>query len=49
MFKRPSVVAIVSFLMIPAVTVLGGLLVNFIDPEMAAGHASHVPPAKPEA
>ncbi|HTN73332.1 MAG TPA: hypothetical protein VMO00_19785 [Methylomirabilota bacterium] len=35
MFKRPYVLAIVSFLMIPAVTVLGGLLINSIDPEIA--------------
>jgi hypothetical protein len=36
MFKRPYVLAIVSFLMIPAVTVLGGLLINSINPEIAA-------------
>ncbi len=36
MFKRPYVLAIVSFLMIPAVTVLAGLLINSIDPEIAA-------------
>jgi hypothetical protein len=36
MFKRPYVLAIVSFLMIPAVTVLAGMLINSIDPEIAA-------------
>jgi hypothetical protein len=35
MFKRPYVLAIVSFLMIPAVTVLAGMLINSIDPEIA--------------
>jgi hypothetical protein len=34
-FKRPYVLAIVSFLMIPAVTVLAGILINSIDPEIA--------------
>jgi hypothetical protein len=37
MFKRQYVLAIVSFLMIPAVTVLGGRLINSINPEIAAG------------
>jgi hypothetical protein len=41
MFKRPYVLAIVSFLMIPVTTVLGGLLINSIDPEIAAGHANY--------
>src|SRR5437870_5674089 len=41
MFKRPYVLAIVFFLMIPAVTVLGGMLINSINPEMAAGHANY--------
>jgi len=36
MFKRPYVLAIVSFLMIPAVTVLAGRLINSINPEIAA-------------
>ena len=36
MFKRPYVLAIVSILMIPAVTVLGGIAIRFIDPEIAA-------------
>ena len=41
MFKRPYVLALVFFLMIPAVTVLGGLLINSIDPEIAAGHPNY--------
>jgi hypothetical protein len=36
MFKRPYVLAIVSFLTIPAVTVVAGILINSIDPEIAA-------------
>ncbi len=36
MFKRPYVLAIISFLIIPAVTVLAGILINSIDPEIAA-------------
>src|SRR6266511_2355174 len=36
MLKRPYVLAIVSFLMIPAVTVLAGMLINSINPEIAA-------------
>jgi hypothetical protein len=35
MFKRSYVLAIVSFLVIPAVTVLAGMLINSIDPEIA--------------
>ena len=35
MFKRPYVLAVVSFLVIPAVTVLAGMLINSIDPEIA--------------
>src|SRR6266496_3905643 len=41
LFKRPYVLAIVSFLMIPAVTVLGGILINSINPEIAAGHSNY--------
>jgi len=41
MFKRPYVLAIVSFLTIPAVTVLAGMLINSINPEIAAGHANY--------
>ena len=36
MFKRPYVLAIVSFLTIPAVSVLAAILINSIDPEIAA-------------
>ena len=41
MFKRPYVLAIVSFLMIPAVTVLAGMLINSINPEIAAGDSNY--------
>jgi hypothetical protein len=41
MFKRPYVLAIVSFLVIPAVTVLGGMLINSINPEIAAGSSNY--------
>jgi hypothetical protein len=41
MFKRPYLLALVSFFMIPALTVLGGLLINSINPEIAAGHANY--------
>jgi hypothetical protein len=41
MLKRPYALAIVSFLMIPAVTVLAGMLINSINPEIAAGHANY--------
>src|SRR6266403_2482711 len=41
MFKRPYVLAIVSFLMIPAVTVLAGMLINSINPEIAAGTSNY--------
>jgi hypothetical protein len=41
MFKRPYVLAIVSFLMIPAVTVLAGRLINSINPEIAAGDSNY--------
>ena len=41
MFKRPYVLAIVSFLMIPAISVLAALLINSIDPEIAAGYANY--------
>ena len=36
MFKKHYILATVSFLLIPAVTVLGGMLVNSINPEIAA-------------
>ena len=41
MFKRPYVLAIVSFLMIPAVTVLAGMLISSIDPEIALRTANY--------
>ena len=41
MFKRSYVLAIASLLMIPAVTVLGGWLINSIDPEIAAGFPNY--------
>jgi hypothetical protein len=41
MFKRPYVLAIVSFLMIPAVSVLAATLINSINPEIAAGHSNY--------
>ena len=41
MFKRPYALAIVSFLMIPAISVLAALLINSIDPEIAAGYANY--------
>lgn len=41
MFKRPYVLATVCLLMIPAVTVLAGMLINSINPEIAAGHANY--------
>src|SRR2546427_331006 len=41
MFKRPYVLAIVSFLMIPAVSVLAAMLINSINPEIAAGHSNY--------
>ena len=41
MFKRPYVLAIVSFLMILTVTVLAAVLINLIDPEIAAGTSNY--------
>jgi len=41
MFKRPYVLAIVSFLMIPADTVLAGKLINSSNPEIAAGSSNY--------
>jgi hypothetical protein len=42
MLKKHYALAIVSFLLIPAVVVLGGMLFNFINPEIAAGHPNYV-------
>jgi hypothetical protein len=41
MVKKPYVLAIISFLLIPAVTVLAAILFNAIDPEIAARHANY--------
>ena len=41
MFKRPYVLAIVSFLIIPVIVVFVPMLINSIDPEIAAGHANY--------
>ena len=41
MFKRPYVLAIVPFLMIPAVAVFAGMLINLINPEIAAGYPNY--------
>jgi hypothetical protein len=41
MFKKHYILAIVSFLSIPAVTVLGALLFISINPEIAAGHPNY--------
>ena len=41
MLKQHYVLALVSFLLIPAVTVSGGMLFNFINPEIAAGYANY--------
>jgi hypothetical protein len=40
MFKKPYLFAIVSFLMIP-VSVLAVMLINFINPEIAAGYPNY--------
>jgi hypothetical protein len=42
MMKKQSVVALVLFLLIPLVTVLGGVLFKLINPEIAAGHPNYV-------
>jgi hypothetical protein len=41
MFKRPYVLAIVFFLMIPVVSALAATLINSINPEIAAGHSNY--------
>ena len=41
MMKKLHVLAIVSFLLIPVVTVAGGLLASFIDPEIAVRTANY--------
>jgi hypothetical protein len=39
--KKQTVVAFVLLLLIPVVTVLGGLLFSVINPEIAAGHSNY--------
>src|SRR4249920_3686518 len=41
MFKRPYVLALVPILMIPAVAVFAGMLINLINPEIAAGYPNY--------
>ena len=41
MFKRAYVLAIVSYLMIPAVSVLATMLINSVNPDIAAGHSNY--------
>lgn len=41
MWKRHYVLAIVSLLLIPAVSVLGAMVFNSINPEIAAGHPDY--------
>jgi hypothetical protein len=41
MLKKHYVLGVVSFLLIPAVVLLGATLANSINPEMAAGHANY--------
>jgi hypothetical protein len=40
--KKQTVVALVLLLLIPTVSMLGGLLFSLIHPEIAAGHANYV-------
>ena len=40
--KKQTVLALVLLLLIPVVTVLGGLLFSLINPEIAAGHPNYV-------
>jgi hypothetical protein len=41
MAKKPYVLGVVSFLLIPTVVFLGATLANSINPEIAAGHANY--------
>lgn len=41
-YKKYYIAAIAAFALIPMVTVLGGILLNLINPEIAAGHANYV-------
>jgi lysylphosphatidylglycerol synthetase-like protein (DUF2156 family) len=42
MLKKDYGLAVVSFILISAVVVAGGMLINFINPEIAAGHPNYV-------
>jgi hypothetical protein len=42
MSKKTYVLAIVTFLLIPAVAVVGAFVINAINPEVAAGHPDYV-------
>lgn len=42
MMKKQTVVALVLMLLIPVVSMLGGLLFSLINPEIAAGHSNYV-------
>jgi hypothetical protein len=42
MFKKYYVLAIAAFLLIPAATILGGILFVLIDPDIALGHPNYV-------
>ena len=42
MMKKQSALALGLFLLIPVVTVLGGILFSLINPEWAAGHPNYV-------
>ncbi|MGA2727097.1 MAG: hypothetical protein ABSE96_04750 [Terracidiphilus sp.] len=42
MMKKQSIIALVTLLLIPLITVLGGMLSNLINPEIAAGHPNYV-------
>jgi hypothetical protein len=39
--KKPTVIALVLLLLIPAVLMVGGFLFSLINPEVAAGHANY--------
>ena len=41
MLKKSYVLAIISILLIPVATILGGTLFSFINPEIAAGHPNY--------
>jgi hypothetical protein len=41
MMKKQTAVAIILLLLIPVVSMLGGLLFSMINPEIAAGHANY--------